>query len=135
MKLSLVVPCLNEEENVQKFYNTVKDTFNGLIKNYEIVFVNDGSTDKTGENLEKIFNEDSSRVQVLTFSRNFGKEAAIYAGLSNAKGDLVCIIDADLQQHPSVVVEIRKIVRKTRLCQGLSLLFIKSSIKLQKLIL
>ena len=110
MKLSLVVPCLNEEENVQKFYNTVKDTFNGLIKNYEIVFVNDGSTDKTGENLEKIFNEDSSRVQVLTFSRNFGKEAAIYAGLSNAKGELVCIIDADLQQHPSVVVEMLKIM-------------------------
>ena len=110
MKLSLVVPCFNEEENVQRFYDEVNKSFNGIVGNYEIVFVNDGSTDKTGENLRKIFNEDSSRVQVLTFSRNFGKEAAIYAGLSNAKGDLVCIIDADLQQHPNVVVEMLKVM-------------------------
>ena len=105
MKLSLVVPCYNEEENVQRFYDEVNNTFSGVVANYEMVFVNDGSTDKTGENLKKIYENDSSRVQVLTFSRNFGKEAAIYAGLSNAKGDLVCIIDADLQQHPDVVVE------------------------------
>lgn len=110
MKLSLVVPCFNEEENVQRFYDEVNNSFNGIVRNYEIVFVNDGSADKTGENLRKIFNEDSSRVQVLTFSRNFGKEAAIYAGLSNAKGDLVCIIDADLQQHPDVVVEMLKVM-------------------------
>ena len=110
MKLSLVVPCYNEEENVQRFYDEVNKTFNGLISNYEIVFVNDGSVDKTGENLKKIYENDSSRVQVLTFSRNFGKEAAIYAGLSNAKGDLVCIIDADLQQHPCVVVEMLKVM-------------------------
>ena len=104
MKLSLVVPCYNEEENVQRFYDEVNKTFNGLISNYEIVFVNDGSADKTGENLKKIYENDSSRVQVLTFSRNFGKEAAIYAGLSNAKGDLVCVIDADLQQHPKLII-------------------------------
>ncbi len=110
MKLSLVVPCYNEEENVQRFYDEVNKTFNGLISNYEIVFVNDGSADKTGENLKKIYENDSSHVQVLTFSRNFGKEAAIYAGLSNAKGDLVCIIDADLQQHPCVVVEMLKVM-------------------------
>ncbi len=108
MKLSLVVPCFNEEESVQRFYDIVTETFAGLIKNYEIVFVNDGSTDETGNNLKSIYNSDSAHVQVLTFSRNFGKEAAIYAGLSHAKGDLVCIIDADLQQHPSVVVEMLK---------------------------
>ncbi len=110
MKLSLVVPCYNEEENVQRFYDEVNKTFSGLISNYEIVFVNDGSADKTGENLKKLYEKDSSHVQVLTFSRNFGKEAAIYAGLSNAKGDLVCIIDADLQQHPDVVVEMLKVM-------------------------
>lgn len=110
MKLSLVVPCFNEEENVQRFYDEVNKSFDGLISNYEMVFVNDGSTDKTGENLKKIYNADSSHVQVLTFSRNFGKEAAIYAGLSNSKGELVCIIDADLQQHPDVVAEMLKVM-------------------------
>lgn len=110
MKLSLVVPCFNEEENVQRFYDEVNKSFYGLVSNYEIVFVNDGSTDKTAHNLKSIFEKDPSRVQVLTFSRNFGKESAIYAGLSNAKGDLVCIIDADLQQHPDVVVEMLKVM-------------------------
>lgn len=110
MKLSLVVPCFNEEENVQLFYDEVNKSFSGLVANYEIVFVNDGSTDKTEANLKEIYNNDSSRVQVLTFSRNFGKEAAIYAGLSNATGELVCIIDADLQQHPDVVVEMLKVM-------------------------
>ena len=108
MKLSLVVPCFNEQENVQRFYDEVKSTFEGLVSDYEIVYVNDGSTDKTSDELKKIYNNDSARVQVLTFSRNFGKEAAMYAGLSNAKGDLVCIIDADLQQHPSVVIDMLK---------------------------
>lgn len=110
MKLSLVVPCFNEEENVQRFYDEVNKSFGGLVANYEIVFVNDGSTDKTEANLKEIYNNDSSRVQVLTFSRNFGKEAAIYAGLSNATGELVCIIDADLQQHPDVVVEMLRVM-------------------------
>lgn len=110
MKLSLVVPCFNEEENVQRFYDEVNKSFYGLVSNYEIVFVNDGSTDKTDFNLKAIFEKDPSRVQVLTFSRNFGKESAIYAGLSNAKGDLVCIIDADLQQHPDVVIEMLKVM-------------------------
>lgn len=110
MKLSLVVPCYNEEENVQRFYHEVNKAFEGIISNYEIVFVNDGSTDKTGVELKKVYNNDSSRVQVLTLSRNFGKEAAMYAGLSNATGDLVCIIDADLQQHPSIVIEMLKAI-------------------------
>lgn len=110
MKLSLVVPCFNEEENVKRFYDEVNKSFSGLVANYEIVFVNDGSTDKTEANLKEIYNNDSSRVQVLTFSRNFGKEAAIYAGLSNATGELVCIIDADLQQHPDVVIEMLKVM-------------------------
>ncbi|MBR0535308.1 MAG: glycosyltransferase family 2 protein [Clostridia bacterium] len=108
MKLSFVVPCFNEEENINRFYEEVNKTFCGLVPDYEIVFVNDGSTDKTGEELKKLYACDSSRVQVLTFSRNFGKEAAMYAGISKARGELVCIIDADLQQHPSVVVEMLK---------------------------
>lgn len=108
MKLSLVVPCYNEQESVQRFFDVTAETFNGVVGDYEIVFVNDGSKDKTGEKLRKIYNENPHKVQVLTLSRNFGKESAIYAGLSKAKGDLVCIIDADLQQHPKVVVEMLK---------------------------
>lgn len=106
MKLSLVVPCYNEEANVERFFSEVNKVFRGKADDYEFVFVNDGSTDGTYKKLKKIYEENSvSSVQILTFSRNFGKEAAIFAGLSYAKGDLVCIIDADLQQRPEVVLE------------------------------
>lgn len=106
MKLSLVVPCYNEEANVERFFSEVNRVFKGKADDYEFVFVNDGSTDGTYQKLKKIYEENSaSPVQILTFSRNFGKEAAIYAGLSYAKGDLICIIDADLQQRPEVVLE------------------------------
>lgn len=106
MKLSLVVPCYNEEGNVEKFFSEVKRVFDGKVEDYEFVFVNDGSRDKTLVNLKKLYNEQKdSNIQVLSFSRNFGKEAAIYAGLSKAKGDMVCLIDADLQQRPEVVLE------------------------------
>ena len=108
MKLSLVVPCFNEEENVQLFFDETQRAFEGLVGNYEIVFVNDGSTDNTRKNLKVIYENNPDKVQVLTFSRNFGKESAIFAGLSHAKGDLVCIIDADLQQRPEVVIEMLK---------------------------
>ncbi len=105
MKLSLVVPCFNEEENVQLFFDETQRVFDSVVGNYEIVFVNDGSTDNTRKNLKAVYENNRDKVQVLTFSRNFGKESAIYAGLSHAKGDLVCIIDADLQQRPEVVIE------------------------------
>ena len=106
MKLSLVVPCYNEEANVKRFFEAVNKAFESKVEDFEFVFVNDGSKDNTYSELKKIYNENtSSDIQVLTFSRNFGKEAAIYAGLSNAKGDMVCIIDADLQQRPEVVLE------------------------------
>ncbi len=105
MKLSLVVPCFNEESNVLRFFKEVVSVFKGTVSDYEIVFVNDGSTDNTQNELSAIYNNNPERVQVLSLSRNFGKEAAVYAGLSYAQGDLVCIIDADLQQHPEVVIE------------------------------
>ena len=108
MKLSLVVPCFNEEENVQLFFDETQRAFEGIVGNYEIVFVNDGSTDNTRKNLKVIYENNFDKVQVLTFSRNFGKESAIFAGLSHAKGDLVCIIDADLQQRPEVVIQMLK---------------------------
>ena len=106
MFLSLVVPCYNEEGNVEKFFSETNKAFDGRDFEYEFVFVNDGSKDKTGFCLKKLFNENKNyNIQVLSFSRNFGKEAAIYAGLKAAKGDRVCLIDADLQQRPEVVLQ------------------------------
>lgn len=106
MNLSLVIPCYNEEGNVERFFEEVNKAFSGKVDDYEFVFVNDGSTDATYQRLKHLYSsDDGNNIQVLTFSRNFGKEAAIYAGLTKAKGELVCIIDADLQQRPEVVLE------------------------------
>lgn len=107
MKLSLVVPCYNEEGNVEKFFDLVTEVFEGKVEDYEFVFVNDGSKDDTRKKLKELYYNKNSRnnIQVLSFSRNFGKEAAIYAGLSKVKGDFICLIDADLQQRPEVVLE------------------------------
>ena len=106
MDLSLIVPCYNEEGNVEKFFAETNKAFAGKNFDYEFVFVNDGSKDQTHAKLKKLYREnENDNIQVLTFSRNFGKEAAIYAGLKTAKGDKVCLIDADLQQRPEVVLE------------------------------
>ena len=110
MKLSLVVPCYNEQDNVQEFYHCTKACFKGHIDDYEIVFVNDGSADKTLEKLKTLVEYDEPNLQIISFSRNFGKESAIYAGLARSKGERVCIIDADLQQRPEVVLEMMKIM-------------------------
>lgn len=111
MKLSLVVPCYNEEDNVEKFYNEVKRSFLGKIKDYEIIFVNDGSKDKTMKKLKEIYrNRQETVVKVIGFSRNFGKEAAIYAGMKQAQGEYTTIIDADLQQRPEVVLQMVKVL-------------------------
>ena len=104
MLLTLVVPAYNEVESVRLFYDTVEETFRGKVEDYEVVFVDDGSTDGTFSVL-KALNSEHRNVRVISFSRNFGKEAAIYAGLEASRGDLVCLIDADLQQHPRGVLE------------------------------
>ena len=97
MKLSLVVPCFNEEDNVERFFNEVNNVFLCNVDDYEFVFINDGSEDNTYKKLKEIYENNSAyNIQVLSFSRNFGKESGIYAGLKAAKGDYVCIIDADL---------------------------------------
>lgn len=103
MKLSLVVPCYNEAENVKNFHDAVVTAFNGCGYDYEIVFVDDGSRDATLHNLKKLFAAQACPVKVVSFSRNFGKEAGIYAGIQHAVGDYVSLIDADLQQRPEIV--------------------------------
>ena len=110
MRLSLVVPCYNEAENVQPFQDAVIHAFNGCGYDYEIVFINDGSTDATLHNLKKIFHRQLCPVKVVSFSRNFGKESGIFAGLQQASGDYISLIDADLQQRPEIVRDMVKML-------------------------
>lgn len=106
MNLSFVVPCYNEEGNIEKFYEDVETVFSGKGIQYEYVFINDGSTDSTKETLKKLFDSKPySNITVVNFSRNFGKESGIYAGLKHAGGDYICVIDADLQQRPETALK------------------------------
>ena len=102
--LSLVVPCHNEEKNVHAFFERVKDVFDGSGVSYEIVYVNDGSSDGTMAQLRSLISEDAGvhALRAIGFSRNFGKESAIFCGMKESQGSCVCLIDADLQQDPAL---------------------------------
>lgn len=101
--ISLVVPCYNEEESIQYFYDAICKIENVLENvNIEFVFVDDGSTDHTLDVLKRLREKDC-RVRYVSFSRNFGKEAGLYAGLKNAKGDYVVTMDVDLQHPPEYI--------------------------------
>ena len=112
MKLSLIVPCYNEAENVAAFQQAVLAAFDGCGYDYEIVYIDDGSRDATLHNLKKLHASKECPVQVVSFSRNFGKEAGIYAGLEHARGDYISLIDADLQQRPELVRQMVQILDK-----------------------
>ena len=103
MKLSMIVPCYNEADNVQAFQDAVIAAFDGCGYDYELIFVNDGSRDATLHNLKKIYAAQKCPVKVISFSRNFGKEAGLYAGLEHTAGEYIALIDADLQQRPEIV--------------------------------
>ena len=109
MKLSLVVPCYNEAENVSLFQDAVIEAFRDCGYDYEIVYVNDGSRDATLHNLKKIFAEQKCPVKVVSFSRNFGKESAISAGLAAVNGDCAVVIDCDLQHPPEKIIEMYRL--------------------------
>ncbi|MEZ3427422.1 MAG: glycosyltransferase family 2 protein [Lachnospiraceae bacterium] len=105
--LSAIVPCYNEEENVPFFYEEFTKNeafFKEKEIEWELIYVDDGSKDGTAAEVKKLHEKDE-RVHLLSFSRNFGKEAAIYAGLNRAKGDYVVIMDSDLQDPPSLLPE------------------------------
>lgn len=112
MDLSIVVPCYNEEGNVELFYEEVQKVFKGKKIKYEIVFVNDGSSDNTLDRLTNIVDQKKQNIKVINFSRNFGKEAAMSAGLKEAEGELVTIIDADLQQRPELILRMIDILNE-----------------------
>lgn len=105
MKLSLIVPCYNEAENVELFQAEAIKAFQGCGYPFEIIYVDDGSSDATLHNLRKLHAAEKCPVKVISFSRNFGKEAGLYAGLQYASGEYISLIDADLQQRPEIVRE------------------------------
>ena len=108
--LSIIVPCYNEEQALPFFYQEIDKVSKELKElNFEFIFVNDGSKDKTLEVLKEYHKKDK-RVRYISFSRNFGKEAAMYAGLEHSKGDYVTIMDADLQDPPSLLKEMYHLV-------------------------
>lgn len=107
MKLiDIIVPCYNEEENVKLFYDEIKKTFDNISEEikYEIIFIDDGSNDNTLENIKKLSDIDN-KIKYISFSRNFGKESAVYAGLNKSQGDYIVIMDVDLQDPPRLLPE------------------------------
>ena len=105
MKLSIIIPCYNEEKNVELIHNTIVKLFYNKKIDFELIFINDGSKDNTILELKKLVEKNEAVIKVVNFSRNFGKEAAMYAGLKESTGDYVVIIDADMQQNPSLLLK------------------------------
>ena len=113
-KISVVVPCYNEEETIKIFH---KEFFNRTASmkqvDFELIFVNDGSKDKTIKKIKDVAKKDK-RVKYISFSRNFGKEAAMYAGLKATTGDYVAIMDVDLQDPPEMLQEMYELIKKEK---------------------
>ena len=108
--ISLIIPCYNEEESINICYNEVNKVTKKMQKqSFEIIFIDDGSKDKTLSILKELSIKDK-RVKYLSFSRNFGKEAGMYAGLKYSKGDYVAIMDVDLQDPPEKLIEMYEII-------------------------
>lgn len=102
-KISIIVPCYNEEDSLPIFYKEINKISKEMDEvNFEFLFINDGSKDKTLDILKDLARKDD-RVRFISFSRNFGKEGGMYAGLENATGDYVAIMDADMQDPPSMI--------------------------------
>lgn len=109
--ISIIIPCYNEEDSIPLVYNELKKVSNNMKYDFEFIFVNDGSIDNSLSVLKKLSAKDK-QVKYIHFSRNFGKEAAMYAGLSNSKGDYVTIMDADLQDPPSLLPEMLRLIKE-----------------------
>ncbi|HEM6308859.1 TPA: glycosyltransferase family 2 protein [Streptococcus suis] len=104
--ISVIVPCFNEEEAIPYFYEAMEKVRKEMGEKFEYIFVNDGSKDGTLKALRQLSGQDQA-VRYLSFSRNFGKEAALYAGLQAAQGDLVTVMDVDLQDPPEMLIEMK----------------------------
>lgn len=108
--ISVIVPCWNEEETIPIYYEHMCPVMDAIDADCELIFVDDGSQDATLSEMKKLSEKDA-RCQYLSFSRNFGKEAAIYAGLCKAKGDYVVVMDVDLQDPPELLPKMYEMVK------------------------
>ncbi|PWT26210.1 glycosyltransferase family 2 protein [Butyrivibrio fibrisolvens] len=106
-KIDIVIPCYNESKCVELIYDALKELFSNELKAYSfsVLYIDDGSKDDTLERIVKLSNIENSNVRYISFARNFGKESAIYAGLENADGDYVALMDADLQHPPHLLID------------------------------
>ncbi len=110
--ITIVIPCYNEEDSLPIFYDNICSLMSKMnYVDFELIFINDGSEDKTLGLLRK-FSKKDKRVRYISFSRNFGKEAGMLAGLENSKGDYVAIMDADMQDPPEMIEKMYKIITK-----------------------
>lgn len=118
-KIEIVVPCYNEEECVVPLYEAVVEVFRN-VKNYtfSMLFVNDGSKDNTLQKLKELKTRVGNQIEYISFARNFGKEAAIYAGLYNSSGDYVVLMDADLQHPPAIIPQMIEAMEEGYDCCG-----------------
>lgn len=110
-KVSIIVPCYNEEESIPLFYKEIKNVFSKINYKLELIFIEDGSKDKTLELIRNLSKEDKE-VNFISLSRNFGKEAAMWAGLKHATGDFVTVMDCDLQDPPSLIPEMLRLIEE-----------------------
>ena len=108
--ISIIIPCYNEQESLPLFLKEITRVFAQISEEYELIFVNDGSSDKTLDEL-RTFAQADSHIIYLSFSRNFGKEAAMYAGFCNARGDYVAVMDADLQDPPALLPKMLELLQ------------------------
>lgn len=106
--LSVIIPAYNEQDNVPRAASAISKLLSAHCIDYEIIFINDGSSDRTWQRLSQLAASDE-RIKAISFSRNFGKESAIFAGLENAAGDACVIIDCDLQHPPETIIEMYKL--------------------------
>jgi len=111
MLLSIIIPCYNEELVIAETYNRLSAVMLQLAHNYEFIFINDGSKDHTLQLLQDLAAQDT-KVKVLAFSRNFGHQCAVAAGINNCSGDVAVIIDSDLQDPPEVIAEMLEIMQR-----------------------
>lgn len=109
-KLSVIVPCFNEQDSVDIFYKEIINYLHDLHSLYEIIFIDDGSRDNTLEKIKNLSELDNN-VKYISFSRNFGKEAALYAGLKKSEGDYVVVMDVDLQDPPKLLPKMLEIIQ------------------------
>lgn len=114
MRLSVIIPCCNEEGNVKKMYEKTTEVLQKRDFDYELVYIDDGSDDKTFALIRELYEKDSTHIKAIRFSRRFKKDAGLYAGLVHATGEYTAIIDGDLQQNPKYLLEMFDFLEKNK---------------------